>query len=89
MRPHLDWDPYKKNMDLWRPDFGSGMATGVASVKGFQKLCPCPVEPMPGSSRMDPLLAKAKPIRNDSNTSVTTEVAQMKIAAREEQNENM
>ncbi|KAJ7415060.1 Beta-1,3-glucosyltransferase [Willisornis vidua] len=47
---------------------------------------------MPASSRMDPLLAKAKPIRNDSNPSVITYlrrrkqvVGQMKIAARKEQ----
>jgi len=36
-------------------------ATEVASVTGCQKLPPCPMEPMPADSKVDPLLAKAEP----------------------------
>lgn len=44
-------------------------ATGMASVRSSQKLPPCPAEPRPASFRTDPLLAKAGPIKNDSNAS--------------------
>jgi len=40
--------------------FGSGGATGVAPVRSCQKLPPCPMEPMPASSKLDPPLAKVE-----------------------------
>jgi len=39
-----------------------GGVTGVAAVRSCPKLPPCPIESMPAGSKMDPLLAKAKPI---------------------------
>ncbi|KAJ7410290.1 hypothetical protein BTVI_53829 [Pitangus sulphuratus] len=39
--------------------------TGVFYEK-LPEASPCPTEPMPVGSKMDPLLAKAEPIRNDS-----------------------
>ena len=42
--------------------FGSGGAIGVASVRRCEKLPPCLIEPVPASSKMDPPLAKAKPM---------------------------
>ncbi|RMC12010.1 hypothetical protein DUI87_11143 [Hirundo rustica rustica] len=42
--------------------FDSGEAIGVASMRRCQTLPPCLTETMPGSSKADPLLAKAKPI---------------------------
>lgn len=47
-------------------------ATGVASVRSCPNLPPCLADPMPGISRMVPLLAKAKPIRNDSYVPIIT-----------------
>ena len=52
--------------------FGSGRATGVASVRSCQKLPPCLTEPMPAGSKTDPLLAKAEPISNGGSTSGIT-----------------
>ena len=46
---------------VWQ-GFGSGGATGVASVRSCQKLPLCLTEPMPAGSKTDPPLAKAKPI---------------------------
>lgn len=37
-------------------NFGSGVATGVSSVRRYQKLPSCWTEPMPASSNKDPLL---------------------------------
>lgn len=53
---------------MWQ-DFGGG--TGVASVGSFPKFQfpPCPTEPIPASSKMDPPLAKAEPIINAGSTS--------------------
>ncbi|CAM9657415.1 unnamed protein product, partial [Bubo scandiacus] len=34
-----------------------------------QQLPPCPMEPMPAGSKMDPLLAKAEPISHGGSTS--------------------
>lgn len=52
---------------------------------------PCLAEPIPGGSKMDMLLAKAEPVRNDSNASVLTDLKRKKkcycmdeTAAREE-----
>lgn len=47
-------------------------ATGVAALGSCQKLPPpCVTEPMPGSSKADPLLVKAAPINNSSTSEVT------------------
>ena len=47
-------------------------AAGVASVRRDQELPPCQTEPVPASSKMDPLLAKAEPISEASGASVIT-----------------
>lgn len=52
--------------------------TGVVSVKSCPNFPPCLAEPMPDISRMVPLLAKAEPIRNDSNGPVITNVRREK-----------
>ena len=52
---------------VWQ-GFGSGGATGVASVRSCRKLPPCLTEPMPAGSKMDPLLDKAEPIINGGST---------------------
>jgi len=44
----------------------------VASVRSCEKLPPCLIEPVPAGSKMDPLLAKAKPISDGGSTSVIT-----------------
>jgi len=44
----------------------------VASVRSCQKLPPCPIEPVPASSEMDLLLAKAEPISDSGSASVIT-----------------
>jgi len=41
-------------------------------VRSYKKLPPCLTEPMPAGSKMDPLLPKAKPIRDSGSTSVIT-----------------
>jgi len=41
----------------------------VASVRSCWKLPPCLVEPMPATSKMDPPLAKAKPISDSGSSS--------------------
>ena len=47
-----------------------GFGSGGGYRNGFWKKLPlCPVEPMPAGSKMDPLLAKAEPISDGSNTS--------------------
>jgi len=48
----------------------AGGAVGVVSVRSSEKLPPYLIEPVPASSKMDPPLAKAKPISDDSSTSV-------------------
>jgi len=53
---------------VWQ-GFGSGRATGVASVRSCQKLPPCLIEPMSASSKMDPLLTEAEPINDSGSTS--------------------
>ena len=50
----------------------AGGAIEVASVRSCEKLPPCLIEPMPASSKTDPLLAKAKPISNGITTSIIT-----------------
>lgn len=52
--------------------FGSREVTGVAFWRSSWKLPPCPGEPMPATSKIDVLLAKAEPIRNGGKTSGTT-----------------
>jgi len=52
--------------------FGSRAATGVASVRSCQKLPLCLIEPIPASSKTDPLLAEAEPISNGGRASVMT-----------------
>jgi len=42
----------------------------VASVRSCKKLSPCLIKPVPASSNMDSLLAKAKPISDSGSTSV-------------------
>jgi len=44
----------------------------VASVRSCEKLPPCLIKPVPASSKMDRLLAKAKPIRDGGSTSGIT-----------------
>jgi len=52
--------------------FGSGGAIGVASVRSCHKLPPCLTEPVADGSKMDPPLAKSKPISNSGSASVIT-----------------
>lgn len=42
--------------------FGHGGSAGWAALSCCQKLPPCPIEPMPASSKVDPLLTKASGI---------------------------
>lgn len=48
---------------LWH-SFGSEGAKGVSSMRSCQKFPPCLIDQRPGSSRMGPLLSKAKPFSN-------------------------
>jgi len=48
---------------------GGEVAIGVASVRNCKTLPLYLTEPMPSSSKMDMLLAKAKPISNGGSTS--------------------
>jgi len=57
---------------VWVPRSCSGGAIGVAALRSCEKLPPYLVQPTPGSSKIDPLLAKIKPISNSGNTSVIT-----------------
>jgi len=52
--------------------FGSGGAIGVVSVRSCEKLPLCLIKPVPASSKMDPPLAKAKPISDSGSTSGIT-----------------
>jgi len=56
---------------VWQ-GFGSGGATGVASVKSCQKLPPSPTELVPAGSKTDLPLAKAKPISDCGSASGIT-----------------
>lgn len=49
--------------------FGSGGATGAASLRSCQKFPLCLIEPMSAHSSMDPPLAKDEPIGNDGRVS--------------------
>ena len=75
--------------------FDSRGATGVASVRSCQKLPLCPTEPMPASSKTDPLLAKAKPISDSGSASGITDLRREKTShcgretAAGERSENM
>jgi len=53
-------------------DFGSGGAIGLASVRSCQKLPSYLIKPVPAGSKMDPLLAKAKPISDGGSASGIT-----------------
>jgi len=44
----------------------------VASVRSCQKLRPRLIEPVPDGSKMDPTLAKAKPVSDSGSASVIT-----------------
>jgi len=44
----------------------------VASLRRYHKFPPCLTEPMPATSKMDPLLAKAKPVSDNGSTSIIT-----------------
>lgn len=46
----------------------------MVSMRSWQKFPPCPTEPMPGSSRMDLLLAEAEAISSGVSTSGITEL---------------
>ena len=59
-------------MDLHGKVLIAGRATGVASVRSCEKLPPCLIKPVPAGSKMDPPLAKAKPISNGGSTSMIT-----------------
>jgi len=65
---HIDTDCI---VFVWQ-GFGSRGATGVAFVRSCWKLPLCPIAPMLAGSKMDPLLAKAKPISKGGSTSVIT-----------------
>lgn len=54
---------------IWQGS-GNGGTTEMASVRSYQKPLPRLTEPMPEGARMDPPLAKAKPLRDGSNDSV-------------------
>ena len=74
--------------------FGSGGATGVASVRSCQRISPCPIEPMPAGSKTDPPLAKAEPISNGGSVSGITDLRRGKktcatAVAAGERSENM
>ena len=47
-------------------------AIGVASVRRCEKLLPCLIKSVPAGSKMDPLLAKAKPISDGGRASEIT-----------------
>jgi len=44
----------------------------VASVRSCEKLPPCLIQPVPAASKMDLLLAKAKPISDGGSASEIT-----------------
>jgi len=46
----------------------------MASVRSCQKFPPCLMEPVPAGSKMDPQLAKAKPISNGGSASGITQL---------------
>jgi len=48
----------------------AGGAIGVASVRSCEKLPPCLIKPVPAGSKVDLLLAKAKPVIDGGSTSV-------------------
>jgi len=50
----------------------AGETSGVTSVRSCQKFPPCPMEPSPAGSKMDPLLGKAEPISDGGSTSGIT-----------------
>lgn len=56
-----------------RQGFGSKGATGWLLLK-LPEASPCPREPTPDGSKMDPQLAKAEPIRESSRTSGITDL---------------
>jgi len=57
---------------MWQ-DFGSGVVVGGAGCRGgFCEKTPCQSEPVPASSKTDPLLAKTEPISIVGGTSVVT-----------------
>lgn len=58
------------------------MATGELSVGSCQKLLPCRIEPMPAGSKMNPLLAKAKPFSDSGSASGTTDLRRGKNRCR-------
>jgi len=41
-------------------------------VRSCEKLSPCLIKPVPATSKMDPPLAKAKPVSDSDSTSVIT-----------------
>jgi len=50
----------------------AGEVTGMASMRSCKKLPSYLIETMPAGSKMDPPLAKAKPISDDGSSSVIT-----------------
>lgn len=72
-----------------RKGFGSGDATGVASVRSCLKQLLCPIESMTVSSKMEPPLAKVNTISGGGGTSVITYLRRGKkictVAARREE----
>ena len=46
----------------------------MASVRSCKKLPPCLIKPVPAGSKMDPLLAKTKPIRVGGSASGITKL---------------
>lgn len=60
--------------------FVVGKATGLASVRACQMLSPSVMKPMPSSSKMDTLCAKASPSSDGGSTSRITYLRKGKIA---------
>jgi len=52
--------------------FGSRGAVGVASVRSYEKLPRCLINPLIAGSKTDPPLAKVKPISDGGSASVIT-----------------
>jgi len=53
-------------------------------VRSCEKLPPCPIKPVPAGSKMDPPLAKAKPISDGGSASVITDLRRGKTSGKME-----
>jgi len=71
LHAHLN-QPFPTVVGLRGKVLVAGGAIGEASVRTCEKLPPCLIKPVPASSKMDPPLAKAKPISDGGSASVIT-----------------